>query len=93
MSNYGICKNCGDICPLNLNGTCDDGCLPPCDCGNPKASWHGDKHGRRKYCCDKCWRNRLGAEECCMCGKSYPVMNLSRDFRTMCAACYSGETK
>lgn len=28
---------------------------PPCDCGNPEASWHGDHCGRREYWCDACW--------------------------------------
>lgn len=32
---------------------------PPCDCGNPEASWHGDPYGRRKYCCDKCLAREL----------------------------------
>jgi len=31
---------------------------PPCDCGNPEASWHGDPYGRREYCCDKCLEKR-----------------------------------
>lgn len=29
---------------------------PVCDCGNKNASWHGDRCGRRIYCCDKCWK-------------------------------------
>ena len=31
---------------------------PPCDCGNPHASWHGDRCGLRSYMCDKCWREQ-----------------------------------
>jgi hypothetical protein len=27
---------------------------PPCDCGNPNASWRGDKEGKREYMCDEC---------------------------------------
>lgn len=30
---------------------------PRCDCGL-SASWHGDKCGRREYCCDECWKKR-----------------------------------
>jgi len=28
---------------------------PPCDCGNPNASWHGDRYGRREFSCSKCY--------------------------------------
>ena len=28
----------------------------PCECGNPEASWHGDKLGYRTYCCSECWQ-------------------------------------
>ena len=27
---------------------------PPCDCGNPDASWRGDPYGLRTYQCEKC---------------------------------------
>lgn len=33
---------------------------PPCDCGTPEASWHGDT--RRGYCCDACWMIRQAAQ-------------------------------
>lgn len=28
---------------------------PPCHCGNPAATWHGDPHGRREYSCTPCY--------------------------------------
>jgi hypothetical protein len=27
---------------------------PPCDCGNTKAQWYGEKNSRREYMCEKC---------------------------------------
>lgn len=28
---------------------------PPCDCGNPKTSWWGDRQGHRILCCQTCY--------------------------------------
>lgn len=28
---------------------------PPCECGNPDASWHGPENGHRTYACDECY--------------------------------------
>ena len=29
----------------------------PCHCGNPDASWHGNKRGYRSYSCLECWQD------------------------------------
>lgn len=27
---------------------------PVCDCGQP-GSWHGERDGARRFCCEDCW--------------------------------------
>lgn len=28
---------------------------PPCECGSPRAAWHGNRAGHRERLCDACW--------------------------------------
>lgn len=39
---------------------------PPCECGNPEASWHGDRNGLRERMCETCWENKQ-LRECATC--------------------------
>ncbi len=60
----GYCK-----CPIYVTKK------PPCDCGNENASWHGNEHGRREYCCDKCWQAKH-ISSCPRCGGKVKVKEI-----------------